>query len=61
MYQVRTKKYESRYWRVVSEHATRKEALRAAIRLDFANRRDPDRVYDSIDVKYPDGTRFIVA
>lgn len=61
MYQVRTKKYESRRWIVVSEHDTLKEAARASIKLDYSFRKDIDRQWDAIDVKCPDGTRIKVA
>ena len=60
MYQVRVKKFETRRWKVVAEFATRREAMRYACRLEYANRRTENE-YDNVEVKYPDGTRITVA
>ena len=52
MYKVRVKKFEKRSWNVVAEFDTFKEAERFAIKLDFANRKNPDTMYDHIEVKW---------
>ena len=61
MYQVRVKKYETRSWKVVEEFNTLREAKRFAIRLDMQHRKSIDTMYDSIEVRLPDGTRFTIA
>lgn len=61
VYQVRTKKFETHRWVVVSEHDTEKDARKAASKLERSNRLNPDRMYDHVEVKYPDGTRFVYA
>ena len=61
MYQVRVKKYEKRNWKVVAEYPTEREATKAAIQLEMSFRRKFDTMYDHVDVKYPDGSRFVFA
>ena len=61
MYQVRVKKYEERKWTVVASFQNLRDAKKFSIRLDMQNRKSIDTMYDSIEIKYPDGTRFTVA
>lgn len=61
MYQVRVKEFEKRNWKVKAEFETKKEAMKYAIKLDMEWRKSIDTMYNSIEVKYPDGTRFTIA
>ena len=61
MYQVRVRKFEKRNWKVVENFQNLRDAKKFAIRLDMRNRKSIDTMYDHIDIKYPDGTRFIIA
>lgn len=61
MYKVRYKEYEKKKWKIIAEFETKKEATKYAVQLDMRWRRNIDTMYNSIDIKYPDGTRFIIA
>ena len=50
-YQVRTKEFEKRNWKVVEEFDWIKDAKRFAIRAEYAQRNNPDKMYDSWEVK----------
>ena len=50
-YQVRTKEFEKRNWKVVESFDTMREAERYAIRLERECRKYFDKMYDSWDVK----------
>lgn len=60
MYKVRVRKFEKKNWKVVAEYETEREAHRAAAKIERANRNTED-MYDHVDVKYPDGSRFVFA
>ena len=49
-FQVRTKKYESKAWKVVAEFNDYKEAMRYACRAEFAQRHTANE-FDSWEVK----------
>ena len=60
-YQVRTKKFEKKNWKVVNSFDTMKDALRFAIRSEHAQRHTDDE-YDKWEIKDTmTGERFIVA
>lgn len=60
-YQVRTKEYEKKNWKIVESFDTMKEATRFAIRTEMSLRRT-DRQYDSWDIKDSVAKeRFIIA
>lgn len=60
-YQVRTKEYEKKNWKIVESFDTMKEATRFAIRTEMSLRRT-DRQYDSWDIKDSvTKERFIIA
>ena len=49
-YQVRTKEYEKKNWKVVESFDTMKEAMRFAVRTEMSLR-STERQYDSWDIK----------
>lgn len=49
-YQVRTKEWEKKNWKVVAEFDTYREASRFAIRTEYSLRRT-NRQFDSWDIK----------
>ncbi len=60
-YQVRTKKFEKKNWKVVDSFETMKDAIRFAILSEYAQRNTDDE-YDKWDVKDTiTRDRFIVA
>lgn len=60
-YQVRTKEYEKKNWKIVDSFDTMKEAKRFAIRTEMSLRRT-DRQFDSWDIKDSvTKERFIIA
>ena len=60
-YQVRTKEYEKKNWKVVESFDTMKEAVKFAIRTEMSLRRT-DRMFDSWDIKDTvTKERFIIA
>ena len=61
MYQVRIKEFEKRNWKVKEEFETEKEAMKYAIKLNMKWRKSIDTMYNHIEVKHPDGTRFTIA
>ena len=61
MYQVRIKEFEKRNWKVKAEFVTKKEAMKYAIKLDMEWRKSIDTMYNSIEIKYPNGTRYVIA
>lgn len=61
MYQVRIKEFEKRNWKIKEEFETEKAAMKYAIKLDMEWRKSIDTMYNHIEVKYPDGTRFTIA
>lgn len=61
MYQVRIKEFEKRNWKVKEEFETEKAAMKYAIKLDMEWRKSIDTMYNFIEVKHPDGTRYTIA
>ena len=61
MYEVRIKKYESRKWKTLEKFDTERQAKKYAIKLDMQYRKSIETMYDSIEVKYPDGTKYKIA
>lgn len=60
-YQVRTKEYEKKNWKIVTSFDTMKEAKRFVIRTEMSLRKT-DRQYDSWDIKDSvTKERFIIA
>ena len=60
-YQVRTKKFERKSWKVVESFDTRKEAMRFACRMEYAQRHTADE-FDAWEVKDTvTGDRFTIA
>lgn len=60
-YQVRTKEYEKKNWKVVESFDTMKEAKKFAIRTEMSLRRT-ERMFDSWDIKDTvTKERFIIA
>lgn len=61
MYQVRTKEYEKRRWKVVETFDTFKAAHQYAIRTEISLRKS-ERCFDAWDIKNTEtGERFIIA
>ena len=61
MYQVRTKEYEKKRWKVIQTFDTFAAALRYAIRTEMSMRRT-EKYLDSWDIKNTEtGERFIIA
>jgi hypothetical protein len=61
-YQVRTKEFEKRNWKVVETFDWIKDAKSYAMKAEYAQRRNPDRMYDSWEVKDTvTGERFTIA
>lgn len=61
-YEVRTKKYEKKNWKVVARFDDRKEALRFAIQSEMKARRNFETMFDGWDLKDTETKeRFIVA
>ena len=60
-YQVRTKEYEKKNWKVVESFDTMKDAMRFAVRTE-RSLRSTERQYDSWDIKDSvTKERFIIA
>jgi hypothetical protein len=60
-FQVRTKEWEKRNWKVIAEFDTFKEAQRFAIRSEYAQRKT-DKMFDAWDIKNIETKeRFIIA
>lgn len=61
MYQVRTKAWEKRNWKVVETFGTFRDAHKFAIKTEYALRKT-DRQFDSWDIKNTETKeRFIIA
>ena len=50
-YQVRTKKYEGRNWKVVATFFTEREATKFVVQAEMAARRNFETMFDHWDVK----------
>jgi hypothetical protein len=51
MFQVRTKEWEKKNWKVVATFETWKEAHTFAIKEEYKNRRNPEKMFDYWDIK----------
>ena len=61
MYQVRTKEWEKRHWKVIKTFDTFAAAQRYAIRTEMSLRRT-EKCFDAWDIKNTEtGERFIIA
>ena len=61
MYQVRTKEYEKKHWKVVETFDTFRDAEKYAIHTEMSLRRT-EKCFDSWDIKNTEtGERFIIA
>ena len=60
MYLVRVKEFERRNYKVIAEFENKKDAMKYAIKLERKWRNDFDKMFDKIDIKYPNGCRFLL-
>ena len=61
MYQVRTKEYEKRHWKVIKTFDTFRDAEKYAIRTEMSLRKT-EKCFDAWDIKNTEtGERFIIA
>lgn len=60
-YQVRIKEWEAKRWKTIEKFNSFEEAKTFAIRLDMKYRKNFETEFTKIDIKKPNGERFMVA